>query len=579
MKTLPHSFTQLIFSLSALLIPAAGSFGLWEAHTETQDAWKQIDWYGWVYETGSGWLFNPSHGWVYASGENEESIWFYDGEAGWAWTGRDAFPYYYVPASGDWLRFESGHREMRLFSLVETGDHIELRRRNPTPPTLEPGTYDWRHREFTESAEHQLLSRGRNIVTTPFGTEVIENDLVRVTLLPGWGARILSIYYKPQKIELLSYAKGEKFSDIIYAPGAFYYDDWLLLPGGINPTFPEGEHGKYWGEIWAFKGIEETATEVTVRMSRTDDIDWPGTPWKFNNGLTGMTVDMDVTIRRNSTCVEISYTLTNNRNETIPYEFWMAAALAPLPPEETATSSNLEIVMDQEKIILRDFWFWMSGVETDDENPGDDIYLFDKLAWLYNWQGSGIAYAWPGTDNGWWAVINHDYDWGVLRTIDDPADSPGMKIWGEGSDYGMFELWSGNSAEFFEDAYLGPLEVKTWKEYFIPTVGLSEITFANKYGAAQAELIIGSLTGYIDLTVFSSEHPANWKIETWAIPEAGNPVLLAESVLNFTPVSPTDAIMLPFLMEALPTEDNFRIEVVLTDLFSGEDRLTFEVGL
>jgi hypothetical protein len=56
-------------------------------------------------------------------------------------------------------------------------------------------------------------------VTTDFNTQVIENDLLRVTLLPGWGARILSIYYKPQNMELLSYAKGSKYSEVIYAEG------------------------------------------------------------------------------------------------------------------------------------------------------------------------------------------------------------------------------------------------------------------------------------------------------------------------------------------------------------------------
>lgn len=569
------AFSSIVFTTACL------NASLWDSPVEVNGDWQRHEWYGWIVDAGSGWVYHAEHGWTYAMGDTPASIWFYDPQLGWAWSGDTVYPYAYYPEVADWLYFQTGNSDPRFFHLAGMQQWISVSRKSTDKPTLVPGMYDWRHNMFTQSPEHELLTWTtglRSVVTTPFDTQIIENDLIRVTLLPGWGARILSIYYKPQDMELLSYAKGDKHSEIIYAPGAFYYDDWLLLPGGINPTFPEGEHGKYWGEVWEFQSIEETDTHTTVRMSRSDDIDWPGTPGKFNNGLTGMTVDMDITVRRNKAAVEIEYTLTNNKNETIPYEFWMAASLAPLPPDQTKTSSNLEIVMKQEKIVLRDWWNWMDQVETDDGNPNDDVYLFDKLAWLYNWQGSGIAYAYPLMDNPWWGVINHDYEWGVLRTADDASVSPGMKIWGTGADYGMFELWSGNSAEFFEDAWLAPLEVKTWKEYFIPTVGLSDISFANHHGAARAEFYPGSLTGSIALDVFSTWQPANWKVVLEVIPESGDSFQLGINLLDFTADIPVAKWITAFPMERLPPEA-FRIEAVITDLFTGEERMGFDIDL
>jgi hypothetical protein len=548
----------------------------WGAETSE---WSYIDWYGWISDAGNGWVYHEDHGWTYSIGQTHESIWSFDQELGWIWTGKTVYPHYYSPTTDEWIHYQARDQDVREFYALNAQSWFSVHRRPTSAPQLYPDLYSWRHVKFTESEEHELLSYtkgSQNVVTTDYDTQVIENDLLRITLLPGWGARILSIYYKPQDMELLSYAKGDKHSEVIYAEGAFYYDNWLLLPGGINPTFPEGEHGKYWGEVWEFKSIEETREHVTVRMSRTDDLEWAGHPWKFDNGLTGMTVDMDITVPRNRACVEISYTLTNNKNETIPYEFWMAAALAPLPPELTATSSNLEIIMKQEKIILRDWWNWMANVETDDENTTDDVFMFDKLAWLYNWERSGIAYAYPATDNPWWGVINHDYNWGVLRTIDDINMSPGMKIWGTGENYGMFELWSGNSPEFFVDAFLSPFEVKTWKEYFIPTVDLSAISYANSHGAAQAALNIGSLTGSIDLSVFSTWQPANWKLKIEAVPEIGEPQLLGQAILNFTPDHPTEHLVLPFPMDSLPA-GNFSIEATLTDVFTGNDRMRFQI--
>jgi hypothetical protein len=559
--------------VATLTSPASAT--LWDNPDTQQDGWKYFTWYGWIVDAGNGWIYHIDHGWTYAVGESSESIWFYDQEMGWTFSGNTSYPFYFVPAAGEWLYFQGGVSP-RVFHGKNLG-WVTVNRKPTAAPELFPGNYDWQHREFTESEEHELLSWTRNFVTTEFDTQIIENDLLRITLLPDWGARILSIFYKPQGIELLSYAKGEKRSDLILADGAFYYDNWLLLPGGINPTFPEGEHGKYWGEVWAFQSVEETADHITVRMSRTDDLEWAGTPEKFNNGLTGMSVDMDITVPRNKACVEIAYTLTNNKNETIAYEFWTAASLAPLPPELTATSSNLEIVMKQEKIILRDFWNWMADVETDDENPGDDVVLFDKLAWQYNWVRSGIAYAYPLMDNPWWGVINHDYDWGVFRTADDASIAPGMKIWGTGANYGMFELWSGISAEFFEDAFLEPLEIKTWKEYFIPTVGLSAISHANQHGAAQGSLEYGATNLTIDLSVFSTWQPANWRLSLQAIPQEGSPVLIGSSALNFTPDQPTETVTLSAPIETLP-EETLAIEAVLIDLFTGEERMRFEIG-
>jgi hypothetical protein len=577
MKSLlyPYRLLAVALATSCLQLEAA----LWENPVEEADGWKRISWYGWIHEGGNGWIYHAEHGWTYAMGADEDSIWFYDREMGWAWSGHLVYPYYYAAGAMDWLYFQTGSANPRFFRSSTTASWIEVLRAPLAAPERYPGNYGWRHSIFTQTEEHELLSwtpGARNTVVTDFDTHIVENDLLRITLLPNWGARILSIYYKPQDIELLSYAKGDKYSEVIQAPGAFYYDDWLLLPGGINPTFPEGEHGKYWGEVWAFQSMEETADHVTVRMSRTDDIDWWGAPEKFNNGLTGMSVDMDITIRRNRACVEIDYTLTNNKDETIAYEFWMAASLAPLRPEETHTSSNLEIIMKQEKIVLRDWWNWMKSVETDDETPFDDVYRFDKLAWLYNWQRSGIAYAYPLMDNSWWGVINHDYNWGVLRTADDPSISPGMKIWATGADYGMFELWSGNSSEFFDDAFLAPLEVKTWTEYFIPTVGLSAISHANSHGAAEAKVNVGGLTGSVELALFSTWQPANWKVLVQAVPVSGDPVELGTALLDFSAEFPAHALLLPFPMEQLPQEA-FRIEAIVTDYFTGAERMRFDI--
>ena len=63
---------------------------------------------------------------------------------------------------------------------------------------------------------------------------VLENEYLRVSLVPEMGGRILSIYYKPTGHE-------ELYQNPVGVPyqidtGIFYYD-WLMVYGGIFPTF------------------------------------------------------------------------------------------------------------------------------------------------------------------------------------------------------------------------------------------------------------------------------------------------------------------------------------------------------
>ena len=79
--------------------------------------------------------------------------------------------------------------------------------------------------------------------------------------MPEFGGRILSIIYKPTGHEQLYRTDV----GVPYGIGAgnFYYD-WLMVYGGIFPTFPGPEHGKTWLKPWDFKVVKEDAGEVTV---------------------------------------------------------------------------------------------------------------------------------------------------------------------------------------------------------------------------------------------------------------------------------------------------------------------------
>jgi len=69
--------------------------------------------------------------------------------------------------------------------------------------------------------------------------------------------------------------------------GVFYYD-WLMVYGGIFPTFPEPEHGKMWLRPWDFKVVKDSPQEMVVAMSVKDDFTYDGHPRPYRNGETGI---------------------------------------------------------------------------------------------------------------------------------------------------------------------------------------------------------------------------------------------------------------------------------------------------
>ncbi len=351
-----------------------------------------------------------------------------------------------------------------------------------------------RHYDFRVNADGSLGSTGGNIVETRYPVRILENDFLKVTVLPGYGGRILSITYKPTGHELLY--QNPVASAFGRGQGSFYYN-WLAVHGGIFPTFPEAEHGKMWLLPWESAVIESSAEKASVRMSKTDDIDFGGKPGQFRYGKTGISVNATVTLYRNSSFVELALEVQNNRNASLQYEYWTCYTFAPgSKPGDTRSPRNSEIVAPVATVKARDdAWGWMSTV---DQKVGDHLYSFQNLRRFDAWPDMGIAYAHPRLEQGWLGVINHENEIGVFRSTDKPEVALGLKIWtwgrnstevnqlSPGENNGArpyIELWTGHSNQFFAPATLAANEKKQWKDIFLPTVGLSRISSVNQHGA------------------------------------------------------------------------------------------------
>jgi Domain of unknown function (DUF5107) len=373
--------------------------------------------------------------------------------------------------------------------------HAVVRAASPVPDrvSLSESTIGWSTVKYATNAENGFVSGSLDkttIVDRTFRTHVLENRYLKVTLVPEFGGRILSIIYKPTGHEQL-------YRTDVGVPygikgGNFYYD-WLMVYGGIFPTFPDAEHGKTWLKPWDFKVVKQSAGEVTVSMSLKDDFAYAAAPGRFRSGSTGIEATTYVTLKADRAALDARVVLKNPQRKPIDYEYWTCTTLAPgSDPKNPKTTGGAEIIAPIQAYRTP---HWSANLADGDKSSGPGQSRFENLRYFKNWPTMGIAYAAPDMQGGnFWGVINHDNDEGIIRIADNTV-TPGLKMWtwgfpsftnetdarkdpSEARPY--VELWAGVSDEFFHSANFPALGEVSIPETYSPTVGMSNVTHANE---------------------------------------------------------------------------------------------------
>jgi len=344
----------------------------------------------------------------------------------------------------------------------------------------------WQHHMFELNDDYSMnnySTDGNDIQQVQFNAKVIENELIRLIVVPGYGARVFSFVYKPTGHEYLY--QSECGSPYGMNDGNFYYD-WLMVYGGIFPTFPEPEHGKTWLLPWKYNIVKNTNDTVIISMEFTDTTSFTNAPGKFNNGITNITCRIEIGVFMGSSLWDFNVSLKNNKEENVSYEYWTCTTLTPgSDVGDTGSPLNSEMIVPIDKYKAD----WSPGSWIG--NYGS-LYDFSGIDYLSKWNDMGIAYAYDLADN-YWGVINHENEEGIFR-ISENIETPGMKFWTWGKnnvDNNLFdfsnggkdnyiELWAGVSESFFNDVTLSSLEELSWSESYCPTVTLSGITKINK---------------------------------------------------------------------------------------------------
>ena len=161
-------------------------------------------------------------------------------------------------------------------------------------------------------------------VQTDLGLNVLslENDLLRITVLPDKGADIYEFIYKPKNLDYLwkfdhglkAPGKGIPYSSDSHVAWMDYYEGgWqVLFPSGGGPTRYKGVELPFHGELaslaWQTEVLKDTGEEISVKFSvRTSRM-----PFMMERTLTLKEGDARLYLREK---------ITNQSNEEMDYSW------------------------------------------------------------------------------------------------------------------------------------------------------------------------------------------------------------------------------------------------------------------
>jgi hypothetical protein len=370
--------------------------------------------------------------------------------------------------------------------------------------TIKDTTISWHTFNYSLNQDNTIAyssTTPNDTAAVTFHGYILENEYLKIILVPEFGGRILSMIYKPTGHEQL-------YQNPVGSPygidkGWFYYN-WLMVYGGIFPTLPEPEHGKAWFLPWEFEITKNTSDTIRCNMTWRDTVMHQSSySQSFTYGLTNIKCDYTLTLVRGASALEADITLLNDANVSKNYEYWTCLTLAPGSESgNPKTTSGAEIISSTKTIKIPS-WYPDIAKKEKAISGQKGIYTFNSLRLWENWTNDGIAYAWDDDRTNFWGVINHDNEEGIIRVADNSNSTPGLKMWAWGynqsQDFDYFanplvvrrpyiELWAGHSKEFFASAQFEANSQKKWKEIYFPTVGLSNVTHTNDEIVADFEI-------------------------------------------------------------------------------------------
>jgi len=325
---------------------------------------------------------------------------------------------------------------------------FEMGPADPQPAIFE--NRDW-YNAYPRSM-FRVYTRADEPVDREYDLAVVENDHLRVEVLPDVGGRVWRIIDKSTGRNLLW------TNDTIKPIRVGRRRGWIA--GGIELAFPVGNHGEDTMEPYRWKIVENDDGSASIFVSAFDHFYRFRATYEIS--LAPETARMDLTVRL--------YNPTEVRNR---YQFWVNAAVR--------TGDDMQFIMPVDYVAGHGFGGvhdWPTTGKDEDQSYYRNV---PHQLGVFGWDAPFIA------------AYFHDADYGIVR-YSSPEFTRGIKMW----TWGTRSHWTGeyslNQGSYNEiqggrwpvqtmNGWLEPHQMDEWTEYWYGVNGLGGIDAASKYAA------------------------------------------------------------------------------------------------
>ncbi|MEZ4830888.1 MAG: DUF5107 domain-containing protein [Caldilineaceae bacterium] len=337
-----------------------------------------------------------------------------------------------------------------------------------------------------------------------YRTIVIENDFMRLTLLPELGGRIYRWEDKQSGRDIL-------YHNPVVKPTHWGVRGWWLALGGMEWGFPLPDHGLYEYTPWRSETIADDSS-ASVRL--------------YHSGPNGLEVSVSVSLNADARFFAVTPELRNTGAAPLNTHFWITALLA--PSETNTVDPNSRLVWPADGITVHSSAgtrsLPMGATVTWPNGSGDDLSV------LAQWPQHLSFFASAAPRQSAAGLVDPNDDLAVVRSFPKNV-APGLKtfygngldpvLWTDGSDDHYFELWGGPAQNFETPITLGPQQSLRWTEQWYAVPGLGNFVGAN----AHAALALIPQAGTTELRLASTGSPAMQSITSRLVVRVDNNVV------------------------------------------------------
>ncbi|HSD85256.1 MAG TPA: DUF5107 domain-containing protein, partial [Anaerolineae bacterium] len=335
----------------------------------------------------------------------------------------------------------------------------------------------------------------------------LENNWLRVSVLPQLGGRVYELIYKPT-------GNNELYRNAVIKPTNWgpAEQGWWLAAGGIEWCLPVEEHGYESALPWAYAITQGTdGITVTVRDSTQPD---------------RLRAAVSVFLPSDRAVLIIRPRIENDRGTALDFKWWINAMLAPGPGNsigKAGTNPNgidLKLIYPESQVTVHSTGD--SSLPQEGQAMSWPSYNGRDMSRLQNWNQWLGFFARPQASQDFVGVIDLAHREGVARIFpkEIATGSKGFAMgwqnpigagnWTDDDSYYM-EVHGGLAPTFWDTAPIAAHGSLEWEELWYPFSGLKDLTAANREAALHVERTGATL----DVGVYSTRARGNTSLTVW----------------------------------------------------------------